>query len=455
MQLSRTSRTMLTVSLAVAIGIGCWFWFRSPSLESRLEQRRRSGLPVTSTELNGYYRTPSGVPDTTEIWLREIRTLREKPFWSRIPGFRNRLTGTIDTPKPEEQWPHLDACRGLVADLGQELDAIGQAAQARGRIRVPVDFSNGISFPVPILDELYQTGDFVLLDAVAAAHDNDGDRLFRDLQALLALSDIQREVPFSFFLYLGRIRAHRRACEAICRLVPRVTLSESSLEYLQSAVAAADFREEWQHALNGDCAIILSKVDAIFIGRLFSRPSKLTVLDFFDQTRDALSDPFPTALETQAAVEARYRTRGRSDVLWRPGQMRALGLLSDHLGLVPLVAREEARMNASVVALAALRYRHRNGHFPADMAELDDFLPDDAVATEQRTDQWSDPFNGEPLRYRADPHRVLIYSVSDNTIDDGGDFGQPDQPGIEPDIGVQLPTGLDGPASERAESMSE
>jgi hypothetical protein len=64
---------------------------------------------------------------------------------------------------------------------------------------------------------------------------------------------------------------------------------------------------------------------------------------------------------------------------------------------------------------AVERYRLLHGRPPESLAQL---VPD-LVANIPR-----DPFDGQPLRYRADPDRYLVYSVGEDRRDDGGDPGE-------------------------------
>ncbi len=87
--------------------------------------------------------------------------------------------------------------------------------------------------------------------------------------------------------------------------------------------------------------------------------------------------------------------------------------------LMPAVAKVrrtylqgQARLRATVAALAAERYRQKNGRWPEKFADLVPALLKEAVI---------DPYDGQPLRMRRQPDGLVIYSVGTNGIDDGGD----------------------------------
>ena len=93
--------------------------------------------------------------------------------------------------------------------------------------------------------------------------------------------------------------------------------------------------------------------------------------------------------------------------------------------------RNQANLRCALCAIAAERYRMQQGDWPASLQELVDkgFL--DAVPT--------DPFDGQPLRYKRVPGEgVIVYSVSYDGEDNGGVLNrqQPMQRGS--DWGFQL-----------------
>ena len=84
-------------------------------------------------------------------------------------------------------------------------------------------------------------------------------------------------------------------------------------------------------------------------------------------------------------------------------------LFSDRFFLVEL--RVLAQLRCARAALAVERYRIANDEPPAKLADL---VPEylDAVP--------ADPFTGKPLRYKRDRSSFTVYSVGEDTTDDGG-----------------------------------
>ncbi len=73
--------------------------------------------------------------------------------------------------------------------------------------------------------------------------------------------------------------------------------------------------------------------------------------------------------------------------------------------------RDQAYLRTALVAVAAERYRRDHGTWPATLADLVEkylkALP-------------NDPYDGQPLRYRALPDGVIVYSVGPDKEDNGG-----------------------------------
>lgn len=87
----------------------------------------------------------------------------------------------------------------------------------------------------------------------------------------------------------------------------------------------------------------------------------------------------------------------------------AITLDPSSLKVLALSDREAARFQIARALLAAQAYYRDHGQFPADRKELvPDYLPEIPV----------DPYDGKPLKYRADPAEPVIYSVYLNQLHD-------------------------------------
>ncbi len=91
--------------------------------------------------------------------------------------------------------------------------------------------------------------------------------------------------------------------------------------------------------------------------------------------------------------------------------------------------RSQAQFRCAAVALAVERYRRKHGRWPEALSDLAPaFLK--AVPT--------DPFDGQPLRYRKDKEGVVVYSVGQDRKDDGGAFDTLNSDRLGTDLGFRL-----------------
>src|SRR5262249_21205492 len=90
----------------------------------------------------------------------------------------------------------------------------------------------------------------------------------------------------------------------------------------------------------------------------------------------------------------------------------------------------QAALRCGVVLLALDRYRLAHGRWPADLGAL---VPDFLLVG------YTDPVDGQPLRYRVLADGVVVYSVGQNRQDDGGAVRETTGNLVnQPDIGFRL-----------------
>jgi hypothetical protein len=94
-------------------------------------------------------------------------------------------------------------------------------------------------------------------------------------------------------------------------------------------------------------------------------------------------------------------------------------------------AKTVARQRCLSAVVAVQRHRLRHGQPPESLNAVDSALLGPASEP-------PDPFDGQPLRYKIEESRVLVYSVGPDGKDDGGnvDGSTPPQPR---DVGYALP----------------
>lgn len=96
---------------------------------------------------------------------------------------------------------------------------------------------------------------------------------------------------------------------------------------------------------------------------------------------------------------------------------------------IELHARTAARFRCVPVAVAAERFRLANGRFPDNPDQL---VPDYLVGLPR------DPFDGNTIHCSKTDSGVVVYSVGENTIDDGGQVVPQEGERFGRDFGVRL-----------------
>lgn len=129
----------------------------------------------------------------------------------------------------------------------------------------------------------------------------------------------------------------------------------------------------------------------------------------------------------QAEADARVRGDVMADVV---------------IGLAAKMAERLLRIDGDLVAtetaVAVERFRSRHGAYPASLAELPPDLRDGLPV---------DPWSGQPLCYRREGNRYMLYAVGPDGRDDGGTWirgqGGPDTIYMRPDAESEAPAGTE------------
>jgi len=393
--------------------VGVWFLGQS-SLEKQLAALRAQGLPTTASELNDFYAIPEGTADTTALWTQAIDAVQFADVSARGETLPFVGDGPTPVPAPGEPWAELEAARTLLGALNVELQTIGKAAAAEGNVRFPVDFSAGIATQLPHTQNSRGVAWLLLLDAHVSAHDGNDSQALDDVKAIFALSDALRAEP-TLISQLVRMAIYAMGCDAVERLMPHCNWSDAELESLQSVIRPAKLQEELNNGLCGERAIFLNSLDRFPLGPL-RYLNKLEALRLYESVIDGSSTSWPDALSRHREVGTQIKANA-GNALGRLMLSGVLLLFSSTEDSAIAGARTDARQKCIIVAIAAERFRLRYGRLPDSLAEIgQEFLG----ASEEPLDL-IDPFDGQPLRFKSEETRIVIYSIYENEQDDGGD----------------------------------
>ncbi len=141
------------------------------------------------------------------------------------------------------------------------------------------------------------------------------------------------------------------------------------------------------------------------VAPMLARGSHARMLRLLNEFVEAAKRPPEQQAEPMAAVERKVKqAKVEYDV------MTAL-LMPAFLKVSEAFRRDQAYLRCAIVAVAAERYRRDHGRWPATVEQLvGDYLK--AAPT--------DPYDGQPLRYKRLADGLIVYSVGPDKEDNGG-----------------------------------
>ncbi|MEZ6062626.1 MAG: hypothetical protein R3C19_19965 [Planctomycetaceae bacterium] len=425
----RTAFRVPALCILVCVGSLIGVWYSQVSAVNRqLEELRRQGLPTAASEVNDFYRVPDGEIDTTKLWVEAIdgvsaanleRIAKDLP----IIGLSEK-----PVPPPGQEWEQLSSSRDLLASLESELNSIRTAAAAGGVARYPVDFTPGIGAILTYTQEARQVARLLHLDALVSAHDDNDSRAFEDLLGLFALSDSLRAEPTQIS-QLVRIAIHAIGCKAAEKLIHRCQWNDQQLTALQRAIGRADFKREMRMAMQGERAMALTAIAQS--GFPFQSSNYREALQWFRQATDAYDRPWTELIAEMQTIDEAIQDRA-SGQFSRMKLMGVLMFMPAARAAAAAAARATARQRCTIIAIAAERYRQKNGTLPESITDLTpELFPSD------QAELLIDPFSDATLQFRWRGDELVIYSVGENQKDDNGVLEADDGRSL-PDTGIRL-----------------
>ena len=405
---------LFAVPLILLVAVAAYALFGTSQLDREIAALRSQGLPTNTTELNSYYSVPPDLADTTDLWTAATAAVKAAGIDQRAAAIPIVGMGPTPVPEPGKTWAELEVSRTFLQELDSEMQLIRRAAVAGGMPRYPVDFRAGINTLLPDTQETRTLARLLTLSVHVHAHDRKCSEVLHDLTAIFAVSDSLRGEPL-LISHLVRMATHAMGCQLTSDMLRSCPWTDDELASLQSAVGHAEFRAEMLRAIQGERALCLSTMDTT-LGPLFRNTNKLKALEMFRPAVDGLETSWPEAANRCEQIDVQLKAIP-GNIFSRLQYMSVMQLFPALRAAMVAGTRAEARQNCLIAAIAANRYRLQHGELPKSLAELKDLIPGDES---EKTQRLTDPFDGQPLRFRSGDGRVIIYSVSDNMTDDGG-----------------------------------
>ncbi|MBI1176461.1 hypothetical protein GC207_03375 [bacterium] len=324
--------------------------------------------------------------------------------------------------------------RALMDDSKAVMDEI-QAAVRRPNSQFPVHYEDNFSALLPHLSKLKSLGRLFTLRALIELQAGEADAALRDVETTIALSESLRNEAI---LISGLVRTAilEIAMQPIWEGVNGGKWSDAQLAELQSKLQTIDLLKGYQLSMRGERVFNMALVDYVEDTR------KIESIEGYGpqvELRDVLYDYAPKgwyllnkAELARINLELMLPTIDPHQRLYHPEKVTAYQDQVFHqiighrkMFLAQLVAPAVAGVaikfvlgqtdaNLAAVACALERYKIKNGHYPDALKNLEpeymDAIPHDIM-------------DGQPLRYQQQGSGFALYSVGENSSDDGGKPG--------------------------------
>ena len=390
----------------------------------------KDGLPHTLSELNAWYVAPPDGQNTATFVSEAISALH----LANVESSGVPLLGRGKLPPLGSSMP-ASAKSSLAALIRSNREALQFFAQASRfeQGRYPVDLSLGVEATFPHLTKMPEACQLLELAAVSHAEANDAKSSAEDLRSALALANSLRAEPYLFSQFV-RARMVGIAVAGIEQSANRVCwTAEGSAELFKnlSKMEEGEARGEgfsrsvigervMSMSLLGKPEKFLELLPALTVDLSPERRSQIAARlqrgklqaeeRFYDQALlkliQARKQPFPERLKTDDLVRQQIAE----------AESKQLVLAELLLSGLKTAAMKEARclaylrLGLTATALEQFRAIHDN-RYPATLSEL---TPGLCAATP------TDPYDGQPLRYKTKTDGYVLYSVGPGLKDNLG-----------------------------------
>jgi hypothetical protein len=255
---------------------------------------------------------------------------------------------------------------------------------------------------------------------------DEADKALDSLAAMFAASDALSH-QHTMVEHLVRLATLGSALSQTQLVLIELQLTDAQLARLQQQLAATELQATFTRSLIGERALSYQSLQET--GAIMLSDDCKSYLEVMTSMIDFSSQPpFVGRQRWQTLVDG-YKGLPPAGL---PPPKSANVFIA--LALPSLTASFDAYATASayrdalLVAIAADRHRLKTGRFPSQLSEL---TPDYLASVPH------DPFDGQPLRFRAEGNDILVYSIGRDGKDDGGQNSPAKS--SEPDIVVRVP----------------
>jgi hypothetical protein len=370
-------------------------------------------------------------PASLEIELQPPRLLLEHYLGTLPP----------EVQLPEDRTAELRAELAKVADLLPEARKLAELRRGRHAVTYAPDF---ISTLMPHLDDTRAVARLLHCDAILRAQDHDIDGAFLSGRAVLNTGRSLHDEP-------GNIsQLVRLACQAIAIRSWERTLAQGQPS--DGELAPAQEVLELEATVNivllmfrGERASMHGLMEAlengqVKVSQLLAAPGGApgpAILDYVGAMTYKSNHAWILRYMNEMVELAKLPPEQREPrIQLQEATLRAGAPLIARLvlpatsKLADAAQRNLALAHCAVVAIAAERYRRRHSAWPP--------APGALVTANFLTEVPTDPYDGQPLRYRVLPDGLVIYAVGPDGLDNQGVMNRQNYQEKNTDLGFRL-----------------
>jgi hypothetical protein len=283
--------------------------------------------------------------------------------------------------------------------------------------------------------ELRAVGDLLAYDVLLRLHREDPDGALESCRALVNVARSCGDAP-DFMYQIHRMELRTTACRHIERTLMQGRLSAAGLLALQRLLEDEEAQPLFLHGARGFRCDLHQLLESARQGKAHQSgmvswaqtglAANVGPVSLRVTTRVVESGKRPVE-DLQAQLQRTLPASGDGPYLARVYIWPKVEKVAGDLSRGQL--RSQAALRCTIAALAAERYRLANGKLPGSLAEL---VPAQLRAVP------TDPYNGQPVRYRVLGGGVVIYSVGPNGTDDLGNLDRTGTGLAGTDVGIQM-----------------
>jgi hypothetical protein len=416
------------ILLTMVVSFTIWRWRLHREINTRIDRIQKAGFPVNWVELSKW---PSQVAESENAALIYTNAIGHLHTNSVMDNYRFMLP-----PRGEPLSNEMRSVATSAVRTNQEALEIAYTASKLSKSRYPLEYADGPNMNVAHLAGLKRIVKLLDCQAVFLAETRDADGAARAIESSLNVARSLDNEP----ILISQLTASGLltiSCGSLERVLCRIPLSDEWLSKLSGKLNSVEATNRFLTGLIGERAfdgeiIRLAQDDVrqmITIANRGAGDEEKTdmprrnpgigwrFLGFFERDRNF----FLRAMETNILVAATMppaslsltNEADRLDAQARGGYYIFSSLLLP--GLSHTVIRDASTRATLRVALTAVAVeRWRLAHSAEIPDSLETLVP--AILPSIPTD----PFDGQPLRFKRLARGYVIYSVGPDRQDDGG-----------------------------------